>query len=280
MSKVIFVVEYEARQPLLLRTEGIYDVSTRFVEKKDAPSIIARKMVRPLRDTLRDEIRKTGDKWIKGCKFPTEEMCGYCLDCLIFGGVRTTRPRVQLRSIVHPSDALAVIENGKSETEAETHVAVKEGRWADIGEAFYSPFQVPQGTRFIGTFMIDFDKTRVDRQSLINLFATIFLRTRRYGGRTAQEGLVDPNVLAVIEAPYECITSYDLYNAVVNTKGEENWGVVVKNFVEKTLKKDVPDAKMLTFNVIKDGATLKKTINKLAEAFREELKEEGIKIEK
>lgn len=278
MNKAIFILEYMAEQPLLLRTEGIYDVSTRLIEGKEVPSIISRKMIRPLRDTLRNEVRKTGDKSIDYCKFPTEEMCCWCLDCLIFGGTRTALPRVQLRSLVHPSDALAVVVDEKSAVEAETHVAVKEGRIAEIGEAFYSPFQVPQGTRFIGTLMIDFDKTKVDQQKLINLLVTMFLRTRRYGGRTAQEGLVKPKVLAIIEAPYECVTSYDLYKIVKPKKegGNENWKEIVEEYIKKNLKKSVPDASLLEFQIIMSEEMLKKTINELTEEFRRELEGEGI----
>jgi len=274
MSKIIFIVEYLAQQPLLLRTEGIYDISTRAVGGKEVPSIISRKMIRPLRDTLRDEIRKTEDEWIKKCKFPTEEMCGYCLDCLIFGGTRTTEPRIQIRSLVHPTDALAITGEEDSQIETETHVAVKEGRWADIGRALYSPFQVPQGTRFIGTLMVDFDKTKgkVDKEKLIKLLGTIFLRTRRYGGRTAQEGLVDPKVLAVIEVPYECVTSYELYEAIRRGKN-------IDGYIKK-LQKDIPDVEKKEFQVIKDDESLKKTINSLAKSFRDGLREEGFSLVK
>ncbi len=89
MNKLIFIVKISATQPLMLRTEGIHDVSTRLVGDEEVPAIISRKMTRPLRDTLRSYGRETGDPWINQVcrnKFPTETMCCWCIDCLLFGG--------------------------------------------------------------------------------------------------------------------------------------------------------------------------------------------------
>jgi len=293
VTKTIFAVSYTSLQPLMLRTEGIYDTCTRLAGTTEVPSIITRKMIRPLRDTLRNVARKTDDGWIKTCNFPTEEMCCYCIDCLVFGGtnakagnyrevnnkeVRFKSRTVQLRSLVHPSDALLVTEDQKGTVESETHVGVKEGRWADIGRALYSPFQIPPGIRFIGTFMLDFDKTKVNQQNLIDLFATIFIRTRRYGGRTAQEGLVEPQILAVIDAPYECLSSYDLYEVVKNVKKDETWIVAVNRYIETSLMKDVEGIRKLVPSILQEEKLLG-VINELTAEFRNELRAEGIETQ-
>lgn len=299
VTKTIFVVSYKSLQPMMLRTEGIYDTCTRLVGNKEVPSIITRKMIRPLRDTLRNVARKTADGWIKTCSFPTEEMCCYCIDCLIFGGTNakanTTREingkkvkfksrTVQLRSLVYPCDALLVSKDQKGTIESETHVGVKEGRWAKIGQALYSPFQIPAGSRFIGTFMLDFDKTKVDQQTLVNVFATIFVRTRRYGGRTAQEGLVEPQVLAVIDAPYECVSSYDLYETVKPPETQEeqekqkDWAEAVQNYIKTSLVKNVIGVKTIVPNILQEEELLK-AVDTLTTKFREELRQEGIEIE-
>lgn len=283
MSKIIFIVEYEAVQPLLLRTEGIYDVATRKVNGKDVPSIIARKMVRPLRNTLRDEARKTSDEWIKRCNFPSEQMCCYCIDCLIFGGTNAkassmgfnTRT-IQLRTLVHPTDALAVVADEKACIEGETHTGVKEGRVAEIGQSLYSPFQVSQGTRFIGTFMLDLDKTKADKQKIVNLFGTIFQRTNRYGARTAQEGLVKPKLLAIIDAPYECVTSYDLYGELKNSSV---WDTTINEYISK-LKERIPEVEILKFSEISETDLTKAggVIEGLTSAIRDDLKSEDISL--
>lgn len=308
MKKVIFVVEYEVKQPLLLRTEGIYDVATRLVDGKEVPSIISRKMVRPLRDTLRTYARQTGDPWISEiCNFPTERMCCYCIDCLIFGGTNADADAVhevkigedmkkvkfnvrtlQLRSLIHPSDALAVV-GGEEAIESETHIAAKEGRWAEIGEAFYSPFQIAQGTRFIGTFMLDVGASRVNnQQDLINLFATIFMHTRRYGARTAQEGLVEPRILSVVELPYEAITSYDLYSVVKEEKkesihgkakeGEKSWEDKIKGFLEDR-KREITEIEFCSWKVLKETELLEVISEKnLLGELREALEDEGVSM--
>lgn len=295
MKKVIFVVEYEAKQPLLLRTEGIYDVATRLVNGKDVPSIISRKMVRPLRDTLRTYARQTGDPWINQlCNFPTERMCCYCIDCLIFGGTNADAGTVhkvtigantknvkfnirtlQLRSLVHPSDALAVVE-GEEAIESETHTGIKEGRWADIGQAFYSPFQIAQGTRFIATFMLDVGASKVNNyQDLINIFATIFMHTRRYGARTAQEGLVEPRILSIVKLPYEAVTSYDLYEVVKNRKGT-TWDEAIKNFLEGR-KKEIPELEFCTWKMLTETELLQViSEKKLLGELRKALEAEGV----
>jgi CRISPR type I-D-associated protein Csc2 len=291
VTKTIFIVAYKALQPLMLRTEGIYDTSTRLAGETEVPSIITRKMIRPLRDTLRSVARTMSDGWINTCSFPTEEMCCYCIDCLIFGGTnaKAGNPKkvnekkfkfktrmVQLRSLVHPSDALLVSEDQKGAIESETHVGVKEGRWANIGQALYSPFQIPAGSKFIGTFMLDFDKTKVDQDNLVNVFATIFVRTRRYGGRTAQEGLVEPQILAVIEAPYECISSYDLYPIV--KKEKENWSTAVQTYLEQLILTQVNGAKIIKPQILQETELLV-AIEALTTGFREELKQEGIEVQ-
>lgn len=293
VTKTIFVVSYATLQPMMLRTEGIYDTCTRLAGTAEVPSIITRKMIRPLRDTLRNIARKTDDGWIKTCNFPTEEMCCYCIDCLIFGGtnakagnervvngkkVKFKSRTVQLRSLVYPSDALLVAKDHKGTIESETHVGVKEGRWADIGRALYSPFQIPAGMKFIGTFMLDFDKTKVNQQNLVNVFATIFIRTRRYGGRTAQEGLTEPQILAVIDAPYECMSSYDLYEVVKNVKEDETWIVAVNNHIENSLMKNVEGIKKLVPTILQEKQILD-AITDLTTEFRKELRAEGIEIQ-
>jgi hypothetical protein len=298
MKKVIFVVEYEAKQPLLLRTEGIYDVATRLVDGETVPSIISRKMIRPLRDTLRTHARQTGDPWINTiCNFPTERMCCYCIDCLIFGGtnadadtehlvniegnakkVRFNVRTLQLRSLVHPSDALAVTSSEKA-IESETHTGVKEGRWADIGQAFYSPFQIAQGTRFIGTFMLDVGASRVNNpQGLINLFATIFMHTRRYGARTAQEGLVAPKILSVVKLPYEAITSYDLYGVVKDEKGV--WDNAIKDFLERLkMEGKIPELEFCDWKVLTETELLEViSEDRLLGELRKALEAEGVSI--
>ncbi|WAM22491.1 MAG: type I-D CRISPR-associated protein Cas7/Csc2 (plasmid) [Candidatus Methanoperedens sp.] len=283
MSKIIFIVEYEAVQPLLLRTEGIYDVATRKVNGKDVPSIIARKMVRPLRNTLRDEARKTSDEWIKKCNFPSEQMCCYCIDCLIFGGTNAkassmgfnTRT-IQLRTLAHPTDALAVVADEKACIESETHTGVKEGRVAEIGQSLYSPFQVSQGTRFIGTFMLDLDKTKADKEKIVNLFGTIFQRTNRYGARTAQEGLVKPKIIAIIDTPYECVTSYDLYGELKNSS---NWSTAINAYIT-TLQKKIPEIQILQFSEVSETDLTKVdgVIEELTKAIRNDLESEGISL--
>jgi CRISPR type I-D-associated protein Csc2 len=290
VTKTIFVVSYTTLQPILLRTEGIYDTCTRLAGTTEVPSIITRKMIRPLRDTLRNIARQTNDGWIKTCNFPTEEMCCYCIDCLIFGGtnakasnerevngkkVKFRSRTVQLRSLVHPSDALLVAKDSRGTIESETHVGVKEGRWADIGRALYSPFQIPAGMKFIGTYMLDFDKTKVNQQNLVDVFATIFIRTRRYGGRTAQEGLVEPQILAVIDAPYECVSSYDLYEKV---KGQENWMKSIHEYIENSLTKNVEGIRTIVPRILQEKDLLT-TINALTAEFRKELRGEGIEIQ-
>jgi hypothetical protein len=293
VTKTIFVVSYTALQPMMLRTEGIYDTCTRLAGNTEVPSIITRKMIRPLRDTLRNMARKTNDGWIKTCNFPTEEMCCYCIDCLVFGGVNAKAGNerevdgkkvkfksrtVQLRSLVYPSDALLVATDSKGTIESETHVGVKEGRWADIGRALYSPFQIPAGMKFIGTYMLDFDKTKVDQLKLINLFATIFIRTRRYGGRTAQEGLVEPQILAVIDCPYECLSSYDLYEIVKNVKKDVTWMVAVNKYIKESLMKNVDGINSLVPQILQEKDLLS-VIDDLVIAFRKELRTEGIDIQ-
>lgn len=290
VTKIIFVVSYTTLQPMMLRTEGIYDTCTRLAGSTEVPSIITRKMIRPLRDTLRNVARNSNDGWIKTCNFPTEEMCCYCIDCLIFGGtnakagnerevngkkVRFRSRTVQLRSLVHPSDALLVVEDSKGTIESETHVGVKEGRWADIGRALYSPFQIPAGMRFIGAFMLDFDKTKVNQQNLIDVFATIFTRTRRYGGRTAQEGLVEPRILVVIDAPYECLSSYDLYGKL---KGQKDWVNSIHEYIEKSLMKEIEGIKVKVPRILQEKDLLT-TIDALTTEFRQELRAEGIEIQ-
>ncbi len=289
VTKTIFIVSYKALQPLMLRTEGIYDTSTRLAGETEVPSIITRKMIRPLRDTMRSIARTMPDGWINTCSFPTEEMCCYCIDCLIFGGTNAKAGQVkkvngqnlkfktrmiQLRSLVYPSDALLVSKDQKGTIESETHVGVKDGRWANIGQALYSPFQVPAGSKFIGTFMLDFDKTKVNQDNLVNTFATVFIRTRRYGGRTAQEGLVEPQILAVIDAPYECITSYDLYSVV---KEKEDWSKAINEHITK-LMEEVKGVKPLTPQILQETA-LRSSIEALTAQFRTELKQEGIEVQ-
>jgi hypothetical protein len=218
-------------------------------------------------------------------------MCCYCIDCLIFGGTnaKAGQPKlvngkklrfktrmIQLRSLVYPSDALLVSEDQKGTIESETHVGVKEGRWANIGQALYSPFQIPAGSKFIGTFMLDFDKTRVNQQKLVNVFATIFARTRRYGGRTAQEGLVEPQILAVIDVPYECVSSYDLYPVV--KKEKENWSKTVQSFLEQSIMKEINGAKIMKPQILQE-TELRAEIGALTTEFREELKREGIETQ-
>ncbi|MEW6685060.1 MAG: type I-D CRISPR-associated protein Cas7/Csc2 [Candidatus Edwardsbacteria bacterium] len=295
MKKVIFIVEYEAKQPLFLRTEGVYDVATRRVGDKEVPSIISRKMIRPLRDTLRTYARQTDDPWIKGCEFPTETMCCYCIDCLMFGGtnasagtqkeltkgkkVKFNVGTLQLRSLVHPSDALAV-SSGEEAIESETHTGVKEGRHAEIGRALFSPFQVSQGTRFIGTFMLDIVSSGVKKPGdLVNLFATIFMHTKRYGARTAQEGLVEPKILAVVDVPYEVVTSYDLYKTVINYKIED-WKPEVDEYLQE-LKKIVPELSDIDYKILTETnllALLKE--DRLLGELRKALEKEGVRVEK
>ncbi len=291
VTKTIFIVAYKALQPLMLRTEGIYDTSTRLAGETEVPSIITRKMIRPLRDTLRSVARTMPDGWISTCSFPTEEMCCYCIDCLIFGGTNAKAGKekevngkklkfktrmIQLRSLVYPSDALLVSGDQKGTIESETHVGVKEGRWANIGQALYSPFQIPAGSKFIGTFMLDFDKTKVNQEKLVNVFATIFVRTRRYGGRTAQEGLVEPQILAVIDAPYECISSYDLYPVV--KKENKDWSKAVQAFLEQSIMKDINGTTIIKPKILQEAELLAE-IDALTTGFREELKREGIEVQ-
>lgn len=291
VTKTIFVVSYKALQPLMLRTEGIYDTSTRLAGETEVPSIITRKMIRPLRDTLRSVARTMSDGWISTCSFPTEEMCCYCIDCLIFGGTnaKAGQPKevngkklkfksrmIQLRSLVYPSDALLVSEDQKGTIESETHVGVKEGRWANIGQALYSPFQIPAGSKFIGTFMLDFDKTKVNQDKLVNVFATVFIRTRRYGGRTAQEGLVEPQILAAIDAPYECTSSYDLYPVV--KKEKENWSKAVQTYIEQIIMKEVNGTKIIKPQILQETELLD-AIDALTTEFRKELQQEGIEVQ-
>jgi Csc2 Crispr len=290
VTKTIFVVSYKALQPLMLRTEGIYDTSTRLAGETEVPSIITRKMIRPLRDTMRNIARTMPDGWINTCSFPTEEMCCYCIDCLIFGGTnaKAGQPKevngkklkfktrmIQLRSLVYPSDALLASKDQKGTIESETHVGVKEGRWANIGQALYSPFQIPAGSKFIGTFMLDFDKTKVNQGNLVNVFATVFIRTRRYGGRTAQEGLVEPQILATIDAPYECITSYDLYSIV---REKENWSDEIKNHIMTSVMKEVNGVKIINPEILQETA-LRAAIEALTTEFRKELQQEGIEVQ-
>jgi CRISPR/Cas system CSM-associated protein Csm3 (group 7 of RAMP superfamily) len=231
------------------------------------------------------------DGWISTCSFPTEEMCCYCIDCLIFGGTNAKAGKekevngkklkfktrmIQLRSLVYPSDALLVSGDQKGTIESETHVGVKEGRWANIGQALYSPFQIPAGSKFIGTFMLDFDKTKVNQEKLVNVFATIFVRTRRYGGRTAQEGLVEPQILAVIDAPYECISSYDLYPVV--KKENKDWSKAVQAFLEQSIMKDINGTTIIKPKILQEAELLAE-IDALTTGFREELKREGIEVQ-
>lgn len=191
---------------------------------------------------------------------------------------------VQLRSLVYPSDALLVSGDQKGNIESETHVGVREGRWAKIGQALYSPFQIPAGSKFIGTFMLDFDKTKVSQDKLVNVFATLFIRTRRYGGRTAQEGLIEPQILAVIDVPYECVSSYDLYEVVKpvlnsSTKlfEEKNWPEAVQNYINQSLK-EVKGTTILNPQILQETELLA-AIEGLTTEFRVELSREGIDVE-
>lgn len=305
MNKLIFVVEIKAIQPLMLRTEGIYDVATRLVDSKEVPSIITRKLTRPLRDTLRSYARDTGDPWINQVclyKFPTETMCCWCIDCLLFGGTNAkantikelningqkqkfkfnTR-MVQLRHLVSPVDALAVTGDEHVPVESETHIGVKEGRVAEIGQALYAPSQIPPGTRFIGTIMVDLDAATVTEATLIQVLATIFLHTRKYGARTAEVGLVEPKILAVVKAPYEFLTSYDLYTVVKPAKDAE-WKPKIKQHL-KEHKNSIPELDIFPEDTYKPLIKEKlvsgdnSALAQLTRELRRSLEQEGVRVE-
>ena len=136
-------------------------------------------------------------------------------------------------------------------------------------------FSIPAGSKFIGTFMLDFDKTKVNQGNFVNVFATVFIRTRRYGGRTAQEGLVEPQILAAIDAPYECITSYDLYSIV---REKENWSDEIKNHITTSVMKEVDGVKIINPEILQETA-LRVAIEALTTEFRKELQQEGIEVQ-